>query len=349
MQTGAFLKHVAFAAAMALLSALAVRLMIALRLMDTPDARKAHDRPTPKGGGVGIVAAFVTGTLILYQYASFARLADQYFLGLIAASAAIAVVALLDDWWDFPFFVKLGAQVLAALAAVGTGLYVSVFTIPGFGAVDVGLLGVPLATGYILFLTNAMNFIDGLNGLASGVTLIAAGFLAFLAASQSGWFAYFASLLLAAGVAGFLPFNFPRARIFMGDVGSQFCGFTLAILGIAAARFGGVPLSFLVMPLLLNGVLYDVAFTLCRRALRGERLTEAHRGHLYQLAHRAGMNPVVIALLHWGFAALGGLACLALMDAAAALRPLAIAAVLVPQLAWTACVIRRARRAGVPV
>ena len=81
-----------------------------------------------------------------------------------------------------------------------------------------------------------MNFIDGLNGLAGGVALIAAGFLAAIAAAYGGWFAYFAALLLAAGLAGFLPFNFPRARIFMGDVGSQFCGFMLAVLGVVASR-----------------------------------------------------------------------------------------------------------------
>src|SRR6185312_7098565 len=117
-----------------------------------------------------------------------------------------------------------------------------------------------------------------------------------------GWFVYFASLLLAAGLIGFLPFNFPRARIFMGDVGSQFCGFVLAVLGIAASRFESVEMSFLLVPLLLSGVLYDVAFTLVRRALAGENVARAHRGHLYQVAHRAGMRPVTVTSVHWGFA-----------------------------------------------
>ena len=144
---------------------------------------------------------------------------------------------------------------------------------------------------WLLFATNAMNFIDGLNGLAGGVALIAAGFLAGIAAAHGGWFAYFAALLLVAGLAGFLPFNFPRARIFMGDVGSQFCGFILAILAVVASRFDNVELSFLIVPMLLSGVLFDVAFTLIRRALAGERLTEPHRGHLYQVAQRSGLPP----------------------------------------------------------
>ena len=94
------------------------------------------------------------------------------------------------------------------------------------------------------------------------------------------------SLLLAAGIAGFLPFNFPRARIFMGDVGSQFCGFMLAVLAVVASRFEGLQMSFLLVPMLLSGVLFDVGFTLVRRAVAGERVTAPHRGHLYQVAQR---------------------------------------------------------------
>src|SRR5207342_1934543 len=97
-----------------------VRAMIALRVMDTPEARKAHDRPTPKGGGVGIVIAFLTGLLLLYRFAEFARLANEYFLGVIAASVAIAVVAFLDDLRDWPFMIKFGIQLLAASIAVAT-------------------------------------------------------------------------------------------------------------------------------------------------------------------------------------------------------------------------------------
>ena len=96
-----------------------------------------------------------------------------------------------------------------------------------------------------------MNFIDGLNGLASGVALIACLFLGFIAERHDGWFGYAAAGLLASGLAGFLPFNFPRARIFLGDVGSQFCGFMLAVLAVVASRFEGVELSFLLMPMLL--------------------------------------------------------------------------------------------------
>jgi UDP-GlcNAc:undecaprenyl-phosphate GlcNAc-1-phosphate transferase len=179
------------------------------------------------------------------------------------------------------------------------------------------------------------------------VALIAAGFLAAIAAAYGGWFAYFAALLLAAGLAGFLPFNFPRARIFMGDVGSQFSGFILAILAVVASRLDNVELSFLIVPMLLSGVLFDVAFTLIRRAIAGERLTEPHRGHLYQVAHRSGLPAVTVALVHWGFAGFGGLCALLFLAAPAPAKPFIPLLALPPQLCWLGFVTHRARQAGI--
>lgn len=347
MTAAAFLRHLAFCAALALVSAMVVAAMISARVMDTPDARKVHTRPTPKGGGVGVVVAFMLGIMVLYGYADFSRIGDSYFRGVIVAAFVIAVVAFLDDLRDWPFVVKLGAQTLAALAAVGSGLYVRVLNVPHVGPVDLGWLGAVGTLAWILFATNAMNFIDGLNGLAAGTALVACAFLAFVAAGQGGWFVYFAALLLAAGLIGFLPFNFPRARIFMGDVGSQFCGFVLAVLGVAAARFAAVDLSFLLVPCLLSGVLFDVAFTLVRRALAGERITQPHRGHLYQVAHRAGMDARGVAATHWGFAALGGLVCIAFVHAPSDLKAELPFLLLAPQLVWVVYVVGRARRAGI--
>jgi UDP-GlcNAc:undecaprenyl-phosphate/decaprenyl-phosphate GlcNAc-1-phosphate transferase len=337
-------RHLALGIGLAVLSALVVRTMITVRVMDTPEARKAHDRPTPKGGGVGIVAAFLVGIFLLYRFAEFARLADHYFLGVIASALAVALVAFLDDLFDWPFFVKLGVQCLAAIVAVATGIYVHDYSFPFIGPVYIGWLGIPATLIWLLFTTNAMNFIDGLNGLASGVTLIACGFLAFLAITHGDAFSYAACGLLAAGIVGFLPFNFPRARIFMGDVGSQFCGFMLAVLGVIASRFEGVALSFLLVPMLLSGVLFDVAFTLVRRGLAGESLTRPHRGHLYQVAHRSGLSPVSVTLVHWAFATFGGLCCVAFVAAPADWKPLIVLMTFPPQLIWVGFVARLARQ-----
>ncbi len=333
-----------FFALMAGLSASVVRLMIARGPIDQPDARKAHARPVPKGGGVGVVATFLAGIALLYAGAEFARLADPYFRGLILAAIGIATVAFLDDIKNWSFIIKLGAQIAAAALAVGSGLVVDRLNLPGLGTVPLGWAAVPLTLGWILFATNAVNFMDGLNGLVAGSCALAAVILAALAAGMGGWFVYAASGLLAAGLLGFLPFNFPNARIFLGDVGSQFCGFVLAVLTVAAGRFQGVELSVLLVPMLLAGLLYDVAFTLARRTAAGARITTPHRSHLYQIAHRSGMGAVEIALVHFGFVLWGGACSLAFLASTGPAKPWAAAAVLLPQLLWTAYVLRLGRR-----
>jgi UDP-GlcNAc:undecaprenyl-phosphate GlcNAc-1-phosphate transferase len=262
----AFLQHLGFAFALALLSAAAVRAMIAWPILDHPNSRSAHARPTPRGGGVGVVLAFVAGMLALYQGAEFARIADRQFLGVIGAAVAIAAVALLDDARDLSARLRFFAQFAAALVALGSGLVLTRLALPWSGVVDLGWAGPALTLFWILGCTNAVNFMDGLDGLVGGTVLVACAALAAVAASQEAWFIYAAALFLLAGFAGFLPFNLHPARIFMGDVGSQFAGFVLAVLGVAAARLDAAQVSFLILPLLLFGLLFDAGFTLLRRA-----------------------------------------------------------------------------------
>jgi UDP-GlcNAc:undecaprenyl-phosphate GlcNAc-1-phosphate transferase len=336
-------RHLALMAGLAIFSGIVVRIMISIGVPDHPDARKAHTQTTPKSGGVGIVAAFLLGVLLLYRYGQVSRLAEGYFIGVIAAAILMAAVSMLDDLLDISFVIKLATQLAAAIAAVASGLWVHVLALPVFGSLDIGLAGIPLTIFFLLFVTNAMNFIDGLNGLAAGVTLIACLFLGVIAGLYGGFFVYTASLLLAGGVLGFLPFNFPRAKIFMGDVGSQFCGFMLALFGVAAARFEGAPLSFLLVPLLLSGVLYDVTFTLIRRILARENIARAHNGHLYQVVRRAGMDARAVALAHWAFALTGGVTAIAFLSSPSVAKLPILLVPLIVQLGWTAYVIRRTR------
>lgn len=349
MTLEAFATHLAFAGALALLSALAVRLMIAFPILDHPDGRKAHARPTPKGGGVGVVLAFVAGMLVLYRVADSARIAEPQFIGVILAAVAMAAVALLDDLWEFRFLVKLAAQCAAALVAMGSGLIVTRLALPWIGPVDLGLLGPALTLFWIVACTNAVNFMDGLDGLVGGALLIACVALAWVAVEQGGGFVYAAALFLAAGLVGFLPFNLPPApaRVFLGDVGSQFAGFVLAVLAVAAARFDGQQVSFLIVPLLLFALLFDTGFTLLRRLAMGERVSAPHRTHLYQLAERSGWPAARVTALHWSFALFqAGLAALFLRLSPAA-KPLIVVPALLAQLAWLAVVARRVRRAGI--
>ena len=339
------LAYLVFAALLSLLSAVVVRVMIGVGTLDHPGARSSHTQPTPKGGGVGIVAAFVVGMLVLYAGGGRARVPDAPFLGLIAASVLIAAVSYADDVRSWSFTIKLGAQLCACLVAIASGLRLQVLHTPWLGAIHTGWLGMPLTAAWILLATNAVNFIDGLNGLASGSVGIACLVLAGIAASQGDLFTTVAALALAAAIAGFLPYNFPRARIFMGDVGSQFCGFVLAVLGVLASRFGAQTLSVLLVPMMLAGILFDVAFTLVRRALTGQTLTEAHRGHLYQVANRAGLPAWKVSVVYWTMAAWGSLCCVAFGAVGTPAKPFIPLLALLPQPVWLAYVAWLAHRA----
>jgi UDP-GlcNAc:undecaprenyl-phosphate GlcNAc-1-phosphate transferase len=343
----ALLQHLAFAAGLAAVSAIAVRLMIAFPILDHPNARSAHVRPTPRGGGVGVVIAFVLGMLVLYQVADFARVAERQFVGVILAAVAIAAVALWDDMRDLPAKLRLAAQCGAALVAVASGLVVTRLSVPYVGILDLGWFGPLLTLVWIVGCTNAVNFMDGLDGLVGGTLLIVAAALCAVAADQQGWFVYAAALFLAAGFAGFLPFNLHPARIFMGDVGSQFAGFVMAVLAVSASRFDGQQLSFLLVPLLMFGLLFDAGFTLVRRALMGERVLSAHRTHLYQLAQRSGVGVRAVAAVHWGFAAFHAALAWAFLVAPVGSKQFVVVPALAVQLAWLAFVVSRMRRAGI--
>ncbi len=285
--------------ALALLSAALVRVMIGHGVLDIPGHRSSHDRPTPKGGGVGIAAAFLVG----FAGADLAGLLPGQGLrvaSLLLAAVLIATVAWLDDVRPFGFAPKLAAQCGAALLVVLGG-----WTIRSVGPLPLGVLAGPVTLAWIIFVVNAVNFADGLNGLASGAVLIAALIAALAAADTAPPLLPATMLPLAAGVVGFLPFNFPRARIFMGDVGSQLCGLVTAAAAAPASQIPDRPWGVVLIPLVLAPLLLDVAFTLVRRLCAGDRLTEAHRGHLYQLTHRAGVAAVRITMLVWALALAG--------------------------------------------
>lgn len=347
MTLTALLNHLVFAAALALLSAAVVRATIAVKILDVPSDRSAHTTPTPRGGGLGVVAALLAGLSVLYFTARYGRIDDQYFLGAIAGLVTIAAVSLADDALDFSFAWKLAAQAAAAGVAVASGLVLTTLNLPVVGPVALDWFAVPFTLGWILYLTNAMNFIDGLNGLCAGSAAIAGIALALLAAGVGGNFVYFGGLLLAAGCLGFLPFNFPKARIFLGDVGSQSIGYWLAILAVAAARFETTQVSFFLVPLLLAAPIFDVGFTLIRRARAGEKLSQPHRGHLYQVISRAGWPAARVTLVHWGFAVAHGVAGFRFLTAPPLGKLLIVLAVLAGQGAWAWFVASRARAAGV--
>lgn len=309
-----FLKHLVFGGFIAVLSAILTRfLALHLKALDVPNERSSHTIVTPRGGGIAIVAAFFIGILLIQGLGDRTPIVTQYFLGFVISIALIASVSLYDDFKPLTFAVKLGMQVAAIVVAMAAGIVVDLIRLPLAGAIEIGLWAYPLTFLWMLGLTNVYNFIDGLDGFAASTAVVAAAFFAYITYQEGSHFIYLASLSLAAASLGFLVFNWPPAKIFMGDVGSTFLGLTFAVMAVIAARYDHSHTSFLVMPLLLLHFIFDATFTFFRRMLAGENVFSAHRTHLYQLLNRSGYSHKQVTLLYACLAVMQGLAAIWMM------------------------------------
>lgn len=270
------------------------------RVLDLPDARRLHQVPTARGGGIGIAAVLLLCTPWLGAGG------PAFALGLLVTAGA----GLVDDLRPLPALAKGLAQAAGALPpALAWPLLPELFGAAG---------GVLLAWMLVLSLVNIWNFMDGSNGLAATQALLFGAVVALLAGAgtPTGWL----GLALAAGALGFLPWNLPRARLFLGDVGSHALGYgvaTLALLALADGQ-GIAPWQ----PLLLaSAFLVDAGLTLLARLLRGEKVWRAHREHLYQRVIAQGSSHLRVCLAY------------AAWTAAAAVLVVALAAA-PPALAW---------------
>jgi len=276
-----------------LLTWLLRRYALARSLIDIPNARSSHSVPTPRGGGVAIVISF----LIALPFVWLENAIDNpVFFALTGAGAAIALLGFLDDHGH----IAARWRLLGHFSAAGWAIYwlgglpaLSIFGLD----VDMGWLGYIFIALYLVWLLNLYNFMDGIDGLASVealcVCLGSCLIYWFVDAKELIWL----PLLLSTAVSGFLFWNFPPAKIFMGDAGSGFLGVTLGVLSLQAAWHS----EFLLWTwLILLGVfIVDATVTLIRRLIKGCKVYEAHRSHAYQFAsRRMGSHlPVTLAVL----------------------------------------------------
>lgn len=261
------------------------RYALARSLIDIPNARSSHSVPTPRGGGVAIVVSFL---LALPLMAGMGLVAWPLAWALLGAGVGIAVLGFLDDHSHIAARWRLLGHFAAAIWALFWlgGLPPLIFF--GF-SLDLAWFGHVLAALYLVWLLNLYNFMDGIDGIASveAICVCLGGALLYALLGFAGsaqLTVWVMPMQLAAAVAGFLFWNFPPARIFMGDAGSGFLGITLGVLSLQAAW---VAPQLLWSWLILLGVfIVDATFTLLRRLLRGDKVYEAHRSHAYQYASR---------------------------------------------------------------
>lgn len=269
------------------------------RLMDVPNERSSHSAPTPRGGGVAIVVSFLLGVLLSWYLG---LLGGMQVLGFLGAGGLVALVGFIDDHQHIPARWRLLGHFAASAAllwALG-GLPALPFAGTNW---NLGLLGNLLALFYLVWLLNLYNFMDGIDAIASleAVTVCMGALLCCWLAGELavGWL----PLLLSAATLGFLLWNYPPAKIFMGDAGSGFLGLVLGGLSLQAAWVA--PQLFWCWLILLGVFVVDATWTLLQRLLRGERLYEAHRSHGYQRAarllgaHRGVSLSVAVINLFW--------------------------------------------------
>ena len=310
------LPAIAFSLSLLILFAL-LKSGLARRLaLDQPNQRSLHALPIPRVGGIAIVAAVLVSWSL------------QPGSGLLLAlpTAVLALVSAVDDRIGLPAALRLAVHGLAALALVS----------------DIGAGDPWLAAGLVaglVWMTNLYNFMDGSDGLAGGMALF--GFSAYAAAAHTVPLGAM-GLATAAAAAGFLVFNFPPAKVFMGDVGSIPLGFLAASLGLLGWRQGLWPLWF--PPLVFSPFVVDASVTLLRRLAGGERVWQAHREHYYQRLIRMGWGHRRTALAEYALMAAAAGSALAGRSAVPALQALLLALWCAVYLGLMAAVDRRWRR-----
>ncbi|GGL54644.1 glycosyltransferase family 4 protein [Sporolactobacillus putidus] len=286
------------------LTPLVKKLAIQAGATDVPNARKVHKKIMPRMGGLAIYFAFIIGMVILWPVSS-------YTIPLIAGSVIIILTGILDDLYSLSPRVKLIAHFFAALVIVEGGITVTYINLPFNGVLYLHWLSIPLTLLWIMGITNAINLIDGLDGLAAGVSSIVLMTIAGLALTENDLFVFAVSAVLLGSTLGFLPYNFHPAKIFMGDTGSYFLGYVISVLALLG--FKNVTMFSLVVPVVILAVpISDTLFAIIRRLVNKKPLTAPDRSHLHHCLLRYGFSQSQTVVLMYGMSAMFALAAILL-------------------------------------
>jgi len=304
-------------------------------------SRKIHARPIPRCGGVAIVVAFfaaLAAMALLREPAAQLLLAKaDHVAGLFLGGLLVAAVGVLDDVRGVRARHKLLAQMVAAVLAYSLGFDISEIANPFGEPFRLGWLGLPFTVLWITGVVNALNLIDGLDGLAGGVALIAVGTTFVLAVHHDRPLMMIVTAALAGSLAGFIRYNFNPASIFMGDSGSMFLGFVLAITAIETHEKSSAAVAMLVPVVALGLPIGDTLLSMARRTLRGAPVFQADRGHIHHRLLSLGLTHRQAVLSLYAVAVVLGSAAVAI----ATTRSAHVAATVVVLLLGTAYLFLR--------
>lgn len=261
------------------------------KILDKPNERSSHIKPIPLGGGLAIVL------IVLATSAWVANEIDwKRSLIYVVSASIMAWMGWRDDVHSLPAKLRLTVQALIAIASIWGMGYFKVVAVPLFGDLQLGVVGIMITFLWIVGLTNAYNFMDGIDGNAGGVAFAAALGWMWLSADTHKWFVFWTGLAIAASSLGFLGHNWTPAKVFMGDVGSTFLGYTFAVLSLVSADQGGDAL--LIGTLLMWIVIMDSFMTFLGRLIKRENVFRGHRSHLFQRLVIGGYKHTTISLFY---------------------------------------------------
>ncbi|MBN1897734.1 MAG: undecaprenyl/decaprenyl-phosphate alpha-N-acetylglucosaminyl 1-phosphate transferase, partial [Spirochaetes bacterium] len=276
---------------------LCIKIARRYNIVDIPNERKIHKEPVPYLGGIAIFLSFMITFIIGLKTSSLFNL-EERIIGVLVAGTLIFLFGLYDDLkGSHPFF-KFFIQIVVALILVSFGFIIDRVTNPFGGHIMFpGWLSVILTVFWIIAIINAVNLLDGLDGLASGVIGIASFFVFFISLTQYNYIVAFISIILIGSSFGFLLFNFPPAKIFMGDAGSMFLGFIFSVLAILGNRKSAVALSLLIPIVLLSIPILDTLLAIIRRANKKKNIFEADKEHIHHRLINLGIPYKKVILL----------------------------------------------------
>ena len=271
--------------------------------LDVPkDERRVHKKPIPVGGGIAMV---ITVTLLMLYYLPI----NKSLIMTLIASLVIALSGLYDDKKDLSPKLKFLFQILAGVLLVLGGMKIEFLTNP-FDSHDalfiLNMLSIPVTIFWVCGITNTINLIDGLDGLASGVSMICAISMFFITYKMGRYDVSMVCALVAGACLGFLPFNFNPAKIFMGDTGALYLGFMLSYISISGFLKQAAILMIFVPVLILGVPVFDTAFAMVRRKLSGKSMVEADKGHLHHRLLKMGLNQRQTVVILYSISAIFG-------------------------------------------
>lgn len=274
---------------------------------DAPGERKVHTAPVPRLGGIGIYFAFMVAVFFTIDI-------TREIAGLLLGGTVIAIVGIVDDLKDLPAKVKLAGQILAAAVLIYFDVRIDFVSDPFGDMIYLEYLAVPVTLFWVVGLTNTVNLIDGLDGLAAGVSTIASVTILLVALQQHYLLIAVLTAALAGGAFGFLHYNFNPAKIFMGDTGSMFLGYMLAGISIIGAVKSAATVALIVPIFALGLPILDTAFAIVRRYMGGVPIFKPDRGHLHHRLLDLGFTQRQAVLLMYVISAGLGLSAIALSE-----------------------------------